>query len=914
MTSRLLVNKTLEKLKTLSPDEFVEMIYSHLESLSNYSEIEVGPKGPDRKVDIIAKFSPSYDVPRKIIFQCKRYVSKTLGSTAVAETAMAIVTEEADEAVLVSTRTPSRAARDAIEKLKLDNKRIFWKKWCGIGLASSLIENTPSILVRRFPELYSLLTESSEYEFLCPSFEIVAPLISAEAPKADNFYNGYPPTWHDLKAGYDIDRTVYVRSEGIREHVLSLLREGGNLKTVALLGVAGTGKTTLLRRVGFDAASGGHLVLRLRNDWKCTQLSLSKQITEVVQASRSSILVLIDDASDLVIDVDILEGTLRELENIQSVVLVLAEQPDRWSVASRRIPFFVKGENYFWYGIHRLFQSECEALVDKIMQYEKDGTISQSYCDLPREGRLDLCQEISERQLVIAMLQMRHGMHFRNIIAREYERIPIKEGKESYAMVCYLNTYGIALPPNLLLRALNLTEPDAIQQFQDSTNGLFVENRLGVSARHIIIARTIARHGLSSPAARKAALHKILSALDLDEENEERIFLQIFAGYNVHRRLVGQLHWNTELVRSLYQDLRTSYGTLPPYFQKFLATSQALAERILGDNEAARSYLAEAIKLDPKYAFAHRQYAWLEHSDGNWTEAAKHAINAAELVPENFLCIYHCGRILSLNTLNNFRRAKHYLKLAVELEPQDPKIRKTWENYQAAERVLGFVSTLKDDELIPGYVFRDLRPGLAFLRAIHGPYSKYVRQRLKGDLRQMEEEAKGELADLYYKIGDIEVGEGSILKALVACNIARLQYLEWYHRNEPHDPDQMEELFKKSIKLNSVDPFTHCWYGTFLKELRGDFSAALSEYEKAQSLGNQMKDPRFHDHPLFLNNIALLIMDEVQKGSRQTDSLKEAKDILERAVARVEETKSDFFWPANSLSLCLELMREASIV
>lgn len=913
MISESLLSKILEKFQTLSPEEFVELIVEHLNSRSDFSNVQPSPpKGRDKGVDIIAKASSPTGEPIKIAFQCKRYISKMLGSNEVSKTVQGMMRlEEADECVLVSTRNPSQDARDVINVWRQKGIRINWKQWCGRGLALNLVEKTPSVLVRRFPELRLLLPVGSEYEYLCPSFEIVTPPPDISGLKADKFYNGYPPTWENLKAKYDIERTVYVRPGGIRERVLGLLDECGSLKTVALLGVAGTGKTTLLRRMGLDAALKGHLVLRLRDDWICPQLNLSKQIKDVVQASDSTVLVLIDDASDLFFEVNILEGTLRELEAFQRVILVLAEQPDRWSVAIRKIPQFVEGENYFWYGIHHLLQSECEALVDRILQYEMDGTLSHSYCVLSRAERLDLCQDIAERQLVIAMLQMRYGMRFRKIIAREYERIPMKEGKDAYAMVCYFNTYGIALSSTLLMRALDLALPTATQQFQDSTEGLFVENRLGLSARHIIIARTIARYALSSPEARKAALYTILSALDLDEEKEERIFLRIFTGKNMHRRLVSQLHRNSDLVRSLYRDLRASYGTIPPYFLKFIAVSQALAERILGNPEAARMCLKEAIQLDPKYAFAHRQYAWLEHTEGNWIEAAERAVHAAELAPENFLCIYHCGRILSLNTVVNFRRAKHYLKRAIELEPQDPKIIRTWEDYQAAERIIGYLSGLRDDELIPGYVFRELRPGLAFLRALHGPDSNYVRRRLKGDLRQMQEDARGELVDLYDKLGDIKVGENYILKALITCNIARLQYLEWYHRDEPHNHDQMEQLFKKSLELNERDPFTHCWYGTFLKEVRSDFAGALSEYEKALSLGNQSKNPRFHDHPLFLNNIALLIMEEVQKGSRQPDSLKEAKVLLEKAVVRVEETESNFFWPANSLSLCFELIREA---
>jgi tetratricopeptide (TPR) repeat protein len=506
---------------------------------------------------------------------------------------------------------------------------------------------------------------------------------------------------------------------------------------------------------------------------------------------------------------------------------------------------------------------------------------------------------------------MRHGDRFHKIIEREYERVPMKEAQEAYAAVCYFNTYKIALPLSLLCRSLSVTTAGAIRKFQDSTQGLFVVNRLGINARHYVIAEAIANYALPSPETRKAVLATILSSLSFDEEGEESIFLQLFSGYNIHRRFVSQLSRHSDLIRALYRDIRASRSPYPPHFLKFLATSQALCEKILRDYKAARELLEEAIGIDNKYVFAHRQFAWLEHDEGKWEKAAERAICAAKLAPKNFLCVYHCGLILSFNTIQNFRLAKRYLESALELAPNDVAVIRRWEQYQAAEKVLEYLSGLRTNEFIPEVVFKELRPGLAFLRALHGPQSKDVIQRLEKDLRRMREDYFGEVADLHEKLGDIEI-ESPTLEALVSCNLARLHYLEWYNQDKPHDPDYMEQLFKHSLELNEKDPFTHCWYGTFLKEVRRNYPEALEEYKKARNLGNQSTHLWLHQHPLFLNNIALLIMDEVQKGLRDAGHLNGAKNILEKAVKRVEEMHSEFYWPQISLSLCLQLMDEAA--
>ena len=245
--------------------------------------------------------------------------------------------------------------------------------------------------------------------------------------------------------------------------------------------------------------------------------------------------------------------------------------------------------------------------------------------------------------------------------------------------------------------------------------------------------------------------------------------------------------------------------------------------------------------------------------------------------------------------------------------PENAEVLRRWDDYQSAEIILGYLSGLQRDSLIPAHVFKEMRPGIAFLRALHGPKSNQVRDRLTRDLRYMEQQVKGELGDLYEMLAGIDAGRDPILKALITCNVARLQYLEWYHKDVEHDVDKMELLFQESLRLNKQDPFTHCWYGTFLKEIRGDFKGARIEYDKARQLGNQSKNTRFHEHPLFLNNIGLLLIGEVEEGGRPVKDLYEAEVILRTAVAKLEDGDIDFYWPKYSLSLCNDLIEERGL-
>jgi hypothetical protein len=109
---------------------------------------------------------------------------------------------------------------------------------------------------------------------------------------------------------------------------------------------------------------------------------------------------------------------------------------------------------------------------------------------------------------------------------------------------------------------------------------------------------------------------------------------------------------------------------------------------------------------------------------------------------------------------------------------------------------------MRDDHLVPDTVYRQLRPGLAFLRVVHGPNSRQFREKLVLSLRGMEEQVAGDIGDLYDKIAGTRIGKDKTLRALLMSNEARLRYLAWYHRGEPYDLDGTEALFSNSLALN----------------------------------------------------------------------------------------------------------------
>jgi tetratricopeptide (TPR) repeat protein len=191
----------------------------------------------------------------------------------------------------------------------------------------------------------------------------------------------------------------------------------------------------------------------------------------------------------------------------------------------------------------------------------------------------------------------------------------------------------------------------------------------------------------------------------------------------------------------------------------------------------------------------------------------------------------------------------------------------------------------------------------------------YVIEAVKNKLTfSLQQNAGGSILDIDEALSGVDVNAD--LRNLRVANVARALFLDWRKRGSSWslaELDDLEKLFDEALRANRNEPFTHCWYGTFLKEAKGKFEDAEREYREALDLGNKSNKHWLYEHPLFLNNLALLITDEVQLKRREPTDLKEAKRLLENAVGRVLDTRSDFFWPEHNLDRCKTLIEQNGV-
>ena len=728
---------------------------------------------------------------------------------------------------------------------------------------------------------------------------------------ADKFYDGFLPQLEDLMSNFDFPRNLYLKKRGIKSTINEFFSSDGVFtKFIAIKGTGGSGKSTLLKRIGFDLSAEGKTVFILNKDWiEDKQLDrLQTQLKRIAEKFDNCV-IIIDDVADCILKEEINFITFTDLLKSKKILFVLADQPDRWNKIFPKVRELASSSVLSQYDLHQLDEIECENLADKMIELEHSMQLSIRHRNLTRQERIDICKENSKRHFVVAMLQIRYGMRFSDIIIEEFEKIPSEIGKEAYLMICFCNKLHLNVPESILIESLNLSNALSFSEISSHTEGLIIHNQFGLSSRHPIIAREVYRNFITTRYQVHFYLKKIFAA-SAENKKEVYLFLSTFLSQeNIHKTFVRLLEKDVELIEELIQLIYKNRHFFDKGLLISLLSFHGMIEKILGNDERAIGIFKQIIiDVDKEYSFAYRQIAWIEHYKANYEESAIYAIAANNYSGENPDHILQIAKILSLNTVKYFREAKKYFKSALVKSNYDSRYQEEFDKYCEAEHSLDYFAKLYDDDFIPDAIIRVLRPGLGFFRIHFKSSSREFKNKLISTLHSMESDTTGSIEDLEEVVEGFDIRQDKLVSSKYYGNLARLMYLQWYKNEALLNPQEILGIFLKSLTLNPNDPFTHCWAGTYYKEIERNINLAESHYRKAIELSKRSKYDYDKDHPLFSNNLALLLMDEVISKKIPPKILFEAKSLLDFSI-NINITKGlNFFWAEHNLSKCLDLI------
>jgi len=432
-------------------------------------------------------------------------------------------------------------------------------------------------LIKRKPMIPLEVLQDAEQ-----NFEIIDERAALQEPNIADFFLGAPPNWGTIAAGVDAARTI--TDEILNAVLIDILLDRHDAQFVLLHAEAGSGKATILKRLGLELAlTWDRVVLALKPYGTLDFLVLER----LAQATRERVYVLVNDASSMAREISEVMKNARQAKT--KLTIIAKARTNEWGEAHEGYTFPVIEE----FELGPLNRSEIDALLERLEQNNALGLLTGA----SHEAQVAAFEAKADRQLLVALREATEGKRFDEIVVNEYDRIPSPDGHRAYLLVAAMHNLGIFTRAGLLRRALDIPFVDLKERVFDPTTKVIVsrdvlgEDEQYYSTRHQLIANIVFDRKIGSERLRLQYYSNLIKDLDIGYLSDADAYRKLTRGKN----------------KQLLREFRTP------------------ANR--------REIMRQLINVDPSDALAYQHAAMMELDENNVETAAKHLNKAIELRP-----------------------------------------------------------------------------------------------------------------------------------------------------------------------------------------------------------------------------------------------------------------------------------------
>lgn len=422
-------------------------------------------------------------------------------------------------------------------------------------------------------------------QFLKADADYVSSGIATRRVKPVDFYHGYNPVWSAIEQQLDAKRPL--TDSILVDHFIEMKdAEDGKPQFILVKAHAGAGKSVLLQRLAWDAATEFDCLCLFI---KPSGLIDATSIQELIGITTGRLFLFVDDVAD---HEEGLESLFRTIGPEGGRLTVIgAERINEWSFCEG-LDRFVTDD----YEMGHLSSKEIDSLLALLEKNSALGTLEHLGPDARKAAFVDRVG----RQLLVALHEAMLGRPFEDIVEDEFNGVRPDRARAVYLTICILNRLNIPVRAGIVARVHGI----AFQQFQRDFFGplervVFTRYDYHTrdyvyAARHPHIAQIVFERILKNADDRFDMYLRCLDALNIDYKPDHIAFSAMVKG-----RTVLDLFPSHEIARQLYATAREKAGDAP-----FLLQQMAVYEmqRPQGNLIVARDYLTSAIKVQPHNA------------------------------------------------------------------------------------------------------------------------------------------------------------------------------------------------------------------------------------------------------------------------------------------------------------------------
>ena len=412
------------------------------------------------------------------------------------------------------------------------------------------------------------------------------PLQFTTPTEKSKYLLGSSPRWEDIHQNLDAPRDM---TSGLITTIEADVKASQKLLILALLGTAGCGKSTVLRRIGLSLGQRGQRCY-LSN---CEDMPLVRDVVSVLEKVQGRVVLLFDNA----------EGALGYVSKLAAETQKL-KHPPVLVVASRANDFYRKFSHVKIEGVIReehvpnLSAAEIHRVLDTL---DRNGLLGRlramSYDDRVKEFNAR-----SGKQILVAMREATEGKGFDEIIQSEFVSLPSNESKVLYLCVALCTDAGYRIEKSEFIRCARVEPSVALDILERTLIGMVLRTGSGENLlllRHRRIAEFLVGQG-AARAVLLEAYRRLLPVL-LPTGDETLIPSRRFRLYRElinHQTLFVRFASEPSLARDLYDELESLVSNDVHFYLQY-----GCYEMQLGQYDFATNYLQQARAIEPGNRF-----------------------------------------------------------------------------------------------------------------------------------------------------------------------------------------------------------------------------------------------------------------------------------------------------------------------
>ena len=462
------------------------------------------------------------------------------------------------------------------------------------GIASDLPDHKETLRIT-MPSLASLSSSpstSSAHAKVTTAFAGSFTLVPTDRAKRDqrSFYLlGASPHWEDLFANLDAPRTV---TSELVEYVTQQLSPDRPLTVSAILGSAGCGKSTILRRLGIHLAQAGRLVFLTNSE----SLPAPYLVRRYLDSLPEKAVLLFDNAEIALGAIPTLAKELRSCTHPPALVVASRTNDfDRiWSRGSAKLT--IKEIEV----PKSLDRSEIQNIISILEQH---GLLGQLQGMTPPQ-RIQEFEGKASKQILVAMREATSGDGFNTIIKGEFESLVPNESKHLYLCAALATDAGYRLSKPEFVACARVPPSEALHLLARNLRDVVVSSGPGddlLLLRHRLIAEHVIGHVVERTQLRIAyvSLLRALAPVVKGRQFRSRVF-GLYRSLINHQQLYRRFENEIDEARAIYEALKSSFRSEAQFWLQYGSLE---LEGDGGELSLAENYLGQARSLDAGNAY-----------------------------------------------------------------------------------------------------------------------------------------------------------------------------------------------------------------------------------------------------------------------------------------------------------------------